>query len=206
MRMMVMAAEDAARRLDLGDHARLRSGAPVDRARAARRTTAARRELAMNPFTTTLSRAPGSVATARQLVHAQTSSLDRERRADAALMVSELVTNALVHGTGKISLRIDLKPERLRPANSRAACRRVGSAGRQHESLVQTRPLADPALTSVNGMWRRSSQQASRFSIGLRNQRRRNFMATVTVAGADEQPVAACVVIGHDEARTSGEP
>ena len=68
----------------------------------------------MNPFTTTLSRAPGSVATARQLVHAQTSSLDRERRADAALMVSGLVTNALVHGTGKISLRIDLKPEGLR--------------------------------------------------------------------------------------------
>jgi anti-sigma regulatory factor (Ser/Thr protein kinase) len=40
--------------------------------------------------------------------------LGSRESADAALMVSELVTNALVHGVGTITLRIDLEVDVLR--------------------------------------------------------------------------------------------
>jgi anti-sigma regulatory factor (Ser/Thr protein kinase) len=40
--------------------------------------------------------------------------LGSQRREDAALLVSELVTNALVHGIGTITLRIDVEPAALR--------------------------------------------------------------------------------------------
>ncbi len=68
----------------------------------------------MNALTTDLARSPESAGIARQLVHAQTSALGFERRADAVLMVSELVTNALLHGIGTILLRIDLEPDGVR--------------------------------------------------------------------------------------------
>lgn len=40
--------------------------------------------------------------------------LSAQERADTVLMVSELVTNALVHGMGRISLRIDVASDALR--------------------------------------------------------------------------------------------
>jgi anti-sigma regulatory factor (Ser/Thr protein kinase) len=61
-----------------------------------------------------LPRSPGSVSTARQLVDAHTTTLGFQRREDAALMVSELVTNALSHGIGTISLRINVEADALR--------------------------------------------------------------------------------------------
>jgi anti-sigma regulatory factor (Ser/Thr protein kinase) len=54
-----------------------------------------------------LPRSPESPGVARRLAHAHTGPFDEDRRDDVALMVSELVTNALQHGTGTISLRID---------------------------------------------------------------------------------------------------
>jgi anti-sigma regulatory factor (Ser/Thr protein kinase) len=68
----------------------------------------------MSPITVDLPRSADSARTARQCLHTQTSTLDSRLREDAALMVSELVTNAFVHGMGAISLRIDIHPERLR--------------------------------------------------------------------------------------------
>lgn len=68
----------------------------------------------MNVLTEDLPRSPDSVATARRLVRAQASVLAPQQRADAALMVSELVTNALQHGIAAISLRIDTQPDGLR--------------------------------------------------------------------------------------------
>jgi anti-sigma regulatory factor (Ser/Thr protein kinase) len=60
----------------------------------------------MTSVTSTLPRAADSIRIARQLVDLQSSGLTQARREDAALMVSELVTNALRHGRGEITLRI----------------------------------------------------------------------------------------------------
>ena len=68
----------------------------------------------MMAVNTILPRSPDSIGDARRLVDAHTSSFGPQQQADAALMVSELVTNALVHGTGTIGLRIDLEPDALR--------------------------------------------------------------------------------------------
>jgi anti-sigma regulatory factor (Ser/Thr protein kinase) len=61
-----------------------------------------------------LPRSPDSAGVARRLVNGHTSSLGSEQRADAALMASELVTNAVVHGVGAISLRIDSERDAVR--------------------------------------------------------------------------------------------
>ena len=61
-----------------------------------------------------LPRSPESITTARRLVDAHATRLDPQQRHDAALMVSELVTNAIVHGVGTISLRIDVEAAVLR--------------------------------------------------------------------------------------------
>jgi anti-sigma regulatory factor (Ser/Thr protein kinase) len=61
----------------------------------------------MTPFTRTLPRSPDSVAAARRLVHAETGGFGAQRRDDVSLMVSELVTNALHHGIGTITLRVE---------------------------------------------------------------------------------------------------
>lgn len=61
----------------------------------------------MNTLSTDLPRSPDSVGAARRLVNGHTPSLDSQQRQDAVLMVSELVTNAVLHGVGAISLRID---------------------------------------------------------------------------------------------------
>ena len=68
----------------------------------------------MNALSTSLPRSPDSIRTARRLVHEHTATFGSQRRDDAALMVSELVTNALVHGIGTITLRIDVEPPALR--------------------------------------------------------------------------------------------
>ena len=61
-----------------------------------------------------LSRSPDSVSTARRIVNAGTTSLGLRPRQDAVLMVSELVTNAVVHGVGAITLRIDVDGDTVR--------------------------------------------------------------------------------------------
>ena len=68
----------------------------------------------MNTLSTNLPRSPDSVGAARRLVNGHTPSLDSQQRQDAALMVSELVTNAVVHGVGAIWLRIDAEGDTVR--------------------------------------------------------------------------------------------
>ncbi len=68
----------------------------------------------MNTLTTDLPRSPDSVGAARRLVKGHTPSLDSQQRKDAVLMVSELVTNAFLHGLGAISLQIDADAETVR--------------------------------------------------------------------------------------------
>lgn len=67
----------------------------------------------MTAFTAQLPREAASVRAARQLVAIHATGLSESQLADACLMVSELVTNALVHGTGAIVIRIDAAPERV---------------------------------------------------------------------------------------------
>jgi len=61
-----------------------------------------------------LTRSPASAGVARQLVQAHTATLGSQRREDAALLVSELVNNALLHGIGVIRLRIDVESDGVR--------------------------------------------------------------------------------------------
>ena len=61
-----------------------------------------------------LPRSPTSAGVARRLVSAHTDTLDPQQREDAALLVSELVTNALLHGIGAIRLRIDVETTGVR--------------------------------------------------------------------------------------------
>jgi anti-sigma regulatory factor (Ser/Thr protein kinase) len=68
----------------------------------------------MSTSSTNLPRSPDSISAARQLVNRRTPSLDSQQRKDVALMVSELVTNALIHGVGAISLRIDVEADAVR--------------------------------------------------------------------------------------------
>jgi anti-sigma regulatory factor (Ser/Thr protein kinase) len=68
----------------------------------------------MNALSTNLPRSADSLSTARQLVCAHTPALGPQQRDDAALMVSELVANALLHGIGTISLRIDVEADAVR--------------------------------------------------------------------------------------------
>jgi anti-sigma regulatory factor (Ser/Thr protein kinase) len=68
----------------------------------------------MNMLCTDLARSPNSVGAARRLVNGHTPSLDSQQRRDAVLMVSELVTNAVLHGVGAISLRVDAEADTVR--------------------------------------------------------------------------------------------
>jgi anti-sigma regulatory factor (Ser/Thr protein kinase) len=68
----------------------------------------------MNTLSTNLPRSPDSISAARRLVNGHTTALGVQQREDAALMVSELVTNAVVHGVGAISLRIDVEADAVR--------------------------------------------------------------------------------------------
>jgi anti-sigma regulatory factor (Ser/Thr protein kinase) len=61
-----------------------------------------------------LPRSPAAASIARRLVSAHSSALGVQQRDDAALLVSELVNNALLHGVGTISLRIDVETDGVR--------------------------------------------------------------------------------------------
>ena len=68
----------------------------------------------MTTFTRELSRSAASVRDARELVNAHAGTLGSRRNEDAVLMVSELVSNALLHGTGVIRLQIDVNADDVR--------------------------------------------------------------------------------------------
>ena len=68
----------------------------------------------MNTLSTNLPRSPDSISAARRLVNGHTTALGAQGREDAALMASELVTNAVLHGVGAISLRIDVEADAVR--------------------------------------------------------------------------------------------
>ena len=60
----------------------------------------------MTDYTAALPRASASVRVARELIHAHSVGLSAARCDDAGLMASELVTTALRHGRGAITIRI----------------------------------------------------------------------------------------------------
>ena len=59
------------------------------------------------PITLVLSRNHSAPGQARALLREHADGLDRERLATAVLLISELVTNAVLHGAGEIRLSID---------------------------------------------------------------------------------------------------
>lgn len=60
------------------------------------------------PITVTLPRGPGAPRRARALLREHAAELEPERLDSAVLLISELVTNAVLHGTGEIRLTIDV--------------------------------------------------------------------------------------------------
>jgi two-component sensor histidine kinase len=64
-------------------------------------------------FASPLPRATASIRSARELVELHSVGLSAAQHDDAGLMVSELVTNALVHGRGAITIRIASQPAHL---------------------------------------------------------------------------------------------
>jgi anti-sigma regulatory factor (Ser/Thr protein kinase) len=67
-------------------------------------------------YSEVLPKAPGSAAAARRLLDRLAGRFDEERLADASLLVSELVANAVEHvrEEGELEVRVDLDLERLR--------------------------------------------------------------------------------------------
>ena len=59
-------------------------------------------------MTVSLPRDHGAPGRARALLRAHADGLDRKRLDTAVLLISELVTNAVLHGTGEIRLMIDV--------------------------------------------------------------------------------------------------
>jgi two-component sensor histidine kinase len=66
------------------------------------------------PLTLTLPRGPGAPRRARALLREHAAELDPERLDSAILLISELVTNAVLHGTGEIRLIIELDGKEAR--------------------------------------------------------------------------------------------
>ena len=66
------------------------------------------------PITDALPRDPGAPRRARALLREHAGVLDAERLDNAVLLISELVTNAVLHGTGEIRLIIDIDGEDAR--------------------------------------------------------------------------------------------
>jgi anti-sigma regulatory factor (Ser/Thr protein kinase) len=60
------------------------------------------------PITVQLPRDPGAPRRARALLRRHAEGIERERLDTAVLLISELVTNAVLHGTGEIRLVIDI--------------------------------------------------------------------------------------------------
>jgi anti-sigma regulatory factor (Ser/Thr protein kinase) len=65
------------------------------------------------PLTVTLPRDRTAPRQARDLLHEHASALDRDRLESAVLLISELVTNAVLHGAGPIHLTIDVDGARF---------------------------------------------------------------------------------------------
>jgi anti-sigma regulatory factor (Ser/Thr protein kinase) len=67
-------------------------------------------------YSEVLPKAPGSAAEARRLLDRLAGHVDADRLADARLLTSELIANAVEHVAehGEIELRIDVDPARLR--------------------------------------------------------------------------------------------
>ena len=61
------------------------------------------------PITLTLPRDHGAPGRARALLREHADGLDRDRLDTAVLLISELVTNAVLHGSGEIRLLIDVR-------------------------------------------------------------------------------------------------
>jgi anti-sigma regulatory factor (Ser/Thr protein kinase) len=60
------------------------------------------------PITVMLPRDHGAPGRARALLRKHADGLDRDRLDTAVLLISELVTNAVLHGTGQIRLSIEV--------------------------------------------------------------------------------------------------
>jgi anti-sigma regulatory factor (Ser/Thr protein kinase) len=61
------------------------------------------------PISVTLARSDGAPGQARALLREHADGLDRRRLDTAVLLISELVTNAVLHGTGEILVTIDIR-------------------------------------------------------------------------------------------------
>jgi anti-sigma regulatory factor (Ser/Thr protein kinase) len=61
------------------------------------------------PITLTLVRDDRAPGRARELLREHADGLDRDRLDTAVLLISELVTNAVLHGSGEIRLTIDVE-------------------------------------------------------------------------------------------------
>jgi two-component sensor histidine kinase len=61
------------------------------------------------PITVTLPRGPSAPRRARALLREHAAGLGPERLDSAILLISELVTNAVLHGTGEIRLIIEVE-------------------------------------------------------------------------------------------------
>jgi anti-sigma regulatory factor (Ser/Thr protein kinase) len=69
----------------------------------------------MTSFSRQLARSPTSVRVARRFVDDHTTTFTSQRKQeDTRLLVSELVSNALLHGTGAIGLRVDVETGMVR--------------------------------------------------------------------------------------------
>jgi serine/threonine-protein kinase RsbW len=71
-----------------------------------------------SPLSVTLPRGPAAPRRARALLREHADGLDAERLDTAILLISELVTNAVLHGTGEIRLEIDVEGDEARFAVS----------------------------------------------------------------------------------------
>jgi anti-sigma regulatory factor (Ser/Thr protein kinase) len=67
-------------------------------------------------FILSLSRSPDSVGRARAAVRKALLELDTDVAELSALLVDELVANAIVHGAGAVSLELEVRHERVRVA------------------------------------------------------------------------------------------
>ena len=107
---VVLQAAETSRERGLAVHAdrRLRAGAPAVRVRRCRRAAADRPgDVTGAPVTVTLPRDRSAPRLARELLREHGDGLGPERLDTAVLLISELVTNAVLHGDGEIRLEFE---------------------------------------------------------------------------------------------------
>src|SRR3954447_16694601 len=105
----------------------------------------------------TLPRSLAAAGLARTAIAPVTEHLPEDRRADFNLLVSELVNNAVMHGIGRIELRV----ERRGTALWTEVCPTRGPASTPPPKRSSTRAQADGAFTCSmpspsGGGWRRA--------------------------------------------------